>query len=1278
MAVGFLYRSKAAIMNYIKSSITFGVLLMLSMASSSMGQNPALVSANNTSTASANGSSGAPRISADGHLIVFESQASDLVANDNNNKSDVFVRNLQTGATTLVSFNSAGTGSGNGDSGSPVISADGRFVAFVSNATNLVAGVSDLNAARDVFIRDLQGGATSLVSVSRTVATRSGSKESFGPAISSDGHFVAFMSVAPNLVANDTNGLVRDVFVRDTQANTTALVSVDHTGAGSAGNTSGSDTSALVITPDGHFVAFESLASNLVASDTNNASDVFVRDLVANTTALVSVNRFNNDSGNGKSYRPVMSADGLFIAFTSDATNLVSNDNNGPFGRDIFLRDMTTATTSLVSVTTAGTSSTSGQSYNPTISADGRLIAFTSMALDLVKNINGNTYPKVYVRDKVTAKTSLVSIDTAGRHGFGSSDNAMISSNGQFIVFVSDGHLAANDTGNVKDVYVRDLRAGATTLLSVSNEDWKSGNYLSQSPVISADGQTVAFQSYASDLVANDDNAATDVFATSTRAGALQFTAYTYSVNEDAGMATITVRRTHGSEGDVSIDYVTKNEVARAGKDYVATSGTLTFADGETRKTFPIKIIDNILNEDNETLFIELTRPTGGGLLGAQSFVRLTIVDNDPTPALSISDVSLTEGDAGRINATFNVTLSAASDRTVSVYFATANGTAVEASDYEATSGRLDFAPGQTSRNINVPVIGDVINEPNENFFVNLKNATNATITKSKGTATINNNDPAPTLSSLKLYPSSVAGGNPSTGIVNLSGPAPSTGAVINLSDNLAATTAPASITIPAGERSKAFTIPTTTVTSSQSGIVTASYGGVDKTAPLTVRPVGVLSVSISPNPVVGGNNATGVVILERSAPGDVVVTLSSTAGAAKVPTSIKVPSGSFSKTFTIPAALVATDQKGILKATANGVTKSVAFTIKAQTSYCTTIGFGAAKNIPVGPTPGPLVAKDFNGDGKQDLAIVNSQDGMGGNTVSVVMGNGLGGFSGRTSYPVGEGPYDITVGDFNGDGKHDLAVANADSNNVSILLGNGNGSFRAATNFPVGEHPAAIEAADFNNDGNQDLAVTNIYSNYISILLGNGAGSFSATLKVTFEQYSYALTQGDFNLDGRTDLAAGHVSVLLGNGAGAFRRSANINTETLSYGLGVGDFNNDGKPDLVIPNSDPGYISLLLGNGRGGFSAPANFTVGGFATEVEAGDINQDGKLDLAVVDYRNGVVVVLPGDGQGGFDDPLKFPVGQVTRAVVLKDFNGDGKLDMAASYHYNLSVRLNSCVK
>jgi hypothetical protein len=345
------------------------------------------------------------------------------------------------GETIRVSVGSAGN-EGNEGSGDPSISSDGRYVAFHSLASNLVP--NDTNFAIDIFVHDRQTGQTTRVSVNS--AGVQGNGDSNWSSISSDGRYVAFESLASNLVPNDTNG-ADDVFVHDRQTGQTMRVSVNSVGV--EGN---NNSNFPYISSDGRYVAFTSLASNLVPNDTNFAPDIFVHDRQTGQTTRVSVNSAGVQ-GNGDSNFPSISSDGRYVAFTSLASNLVPNDTN--FAPDIFVHDRQTGQTTRVSVSSVGVQG-NGDSIRPYISSDGRYVAFTSLASNLVPN-DTNFVPDIFVHDRQTGQTMRVSVNSAGGEGNSESYGSSISSDGRYVAFDSwASNLVPNDTNGTYDVFVHD------------------------------------------------------------------------------------------------------------------------------------------------------------------------------------------------------------------------------------------------------------------------------------------------------------------------------------------------------------------------------------------------------------------------------------------------------------------------------------------------------------------------------------------------------------------------------------------------------------------------------------------------------------------------------------------------------------------------------------------------------------------------------------------------------------------------------------------------------
>ena len=309
------------------------------------------------------------------------------------------------------------------------------------------------------------------------------------------------------------------------------------------------------------------------------------------------------------------------------------------------------------------------------------------------------------------------------------------------------------------------------------------------------------------------------------------------------------------------------------------------------------------------------------------------------------------------------------------------------------------------------------------------------------------------------------------------------------------------------------------------------------------------------------------------------------------------------------------------------GTSNVVFFEVTTATS---SIALSAPRGFDAGSGPQSVAVGDFNGDGKPDLAVVNSYS----NNVSILLGNGDGTFQIHVDYPTGAQPGSVAIGDFNGDGKLDLAVVNSYSNNVSVLLGNGNGTFQPAVSYGTGSGtgPAFVAVGDFNRDGKLDLAVANSNSTYVSVLLGNGDGTFQTAVNYDVGGAPTSIAVGDFNHDGKLDLAVAvpvpgpstYVSMLLGNGDGTFQTAVNYNAPYAPDAVAVGDFNGDGNLDLVVGNRSSN-ISVFLGNGDGTFRTAVNYSAGYNPSSVAVGDFNNDGTLDLAVANSGSSTTVTV-----------------------------------------------------
>jgi Tol biopolymer transport system component len=425
-------------------SLLSAVSLFMILSGAALAADPVIVRVSVSGTGGqSNGDSTEPSISGSGRWVAFASDASNLVPNDTNNSSDIFVRDLVTKTTKLVSVNSSGI-EGNLPSSSPVISADGRWVAFSSYASNLTSG--DLNGVPDIFVHDLSTGATQIVSVSSS--GQLGNARSLSPSISGDGSRVAFQSDASNLISRDDNN-ESDVFVHDRSTGRTELVSQSSSGT-QADTLHDRGSQAAAISANGRAVAFVSAAHNLTPNDVNNSPDVFVRNLISDTTRLASVSSSGAQGTGGFVGTPSLSPGGRRVVFESNDQGLVSGDTTGLDAEDIFLHDLRNGTTQLVSVSSSGQQG-NGASDEPSIRRS--LVVFQSLANNLVAG-DTNTGRNVFVHDLSTGQTRAIDVAPSGELA-AVSFNPSMSANGSHIAFTSyDDDLVPVDTNGFFDVFV--------------------------------------------------------------------------------------------------------------------------------------------------------------------------------------------------------------------------------------------------------------------------------------------------------------------------------------------------------------------------------------------------------------------------------------------------------------------------------------------------------------------------------------------------------------------------------------------------------------------------------------------------------------------------------------------------------------------------------------------------------------------------------------------------------------------------------------------------------
>lgn len=403
---------------------------------------------------------------------------------------------LNAASVKLVSADSQGN-PGNGSSNNPAISANGRYVVYHSDAGNLVAG--DTNNSTDIFHYDRKTGITSRISVA---SQGQGSDSSVDPRINSNGRYVVYSSAATNLVEGDTN--VRyDIFLFDTKTGATGRVSVDSLGVQGNG---GSFTPS--ISANGRYIVYESEANNLVKGDNNLSRDIFLYDRKTGATRIVSVDGQGNP-GNAGSYSARISANGRYVVYHSDAGNLVPGDTNS--APDVFLFDRKTGATTRISVHKSGAQGNGG-SFSGHISANGRWVTYSSDAGNLV---DGDTNAKsdIFLYDRTTGITRLISLDSLGNQGNDGSYSPRISSKGRYVVYASDAsNLVNGDANGFPDVFRFDKKTGITSRISVGSQGNEGTGGGAFSPSISTNGRYVVYESFADNLVAGDVNNTADIF----------------------------------------------------------------------------------------------------------------------------------------------------------------------------------------------------------------------------------------------------------------------------------------------------------------------------------------------------------------------------------------------------------------------------------------------------------------------------------------------------------------------------------------------------------------------------------------------------------------------------------------------------------------------------------------------------------------------------------------------------------------------------------------------
>ena len=942
-----------------------------------------------TSGVPGEGTSGAGNMTADGRYVVFFSISTTLAPEDTDRFFDVFVRDLQSGTTTLESVSSDGT-KGVGSSSWPFITDNGRYITFQSDARNLVAGGT--NGRQHIYVRDREAGTTELVSMS-TAGAQADNLNDIGN-ISGDGRFVVFISYASNLVPGDTNGSP-DVFVRDRQAGTTTRVSVSSSGAQANGSSLWPRISA-----DGRFVAFVSVATNLAGSDANGTvEDIYVHDMQARTTRRVSLSSAGVQA-NSVSTIPSLSSDGQTLAFISFASNLVAGDTNGHW--DVFVRDLRTGVTERVSVSSGGQQGNE-ESGAPYMSPDGRFISFHAVASNLVPG-DTNGFLDVFRHDRMTGTTDLVSISSTGFQANADCDNAAISADGTRVAFYSNAsNLVADDVNGSLDVFVRELAVRGTpppspTLVSftVNPNSVTAGksstgtvtlpdpaplgglvvSLASEDPSVASVPSTItipAGDTSGSFTVSTFLSPKTTFGLSATHADTTLFSLITVG---PPTLSTLSVSPTSVVAGSSSTGTVTLSDVAPSEGAAVSLSASssattvptsITVPAGATSATFAIStgavtattasVISGFYGvARTATLTVNPTAPPA-----TPTAPSLISPVNDATPAQPVtfdwSDVANAASYEIQIDNTSTIASPFVASAVVTVSQATIGGVPAQRLWWRvrARNSTGVFGPFSTTRRF-----------------------------------TPGGAPAAAALSAVTVNPASVVGGTGSSGTVTLSAAAPSGGAVVALtSSNTGAATVPTSVTVAAGATSASFAVATATVTGSTSATLTASYNAISRMTTLTVTPqppaASLQSLTLNPPSVTGGTMWQGTVTLTAAAPtGGAAVTLtSSNTGVAVVPGSVSVAAGATSATFAATTSAVNASTPVTITAAHKDLTRTATLTVNPQaqgaTLTVTAAGRGGENvfsnpsglNVAVGSTG----SGTFAGGTRITLSISNGRD---------------------------------------------------------------------------------------------------------------------------------------------------------------------------------------------------------------------------------------------------------------------------------------------------------------
>ncbi|MGB7923587.1 MAG: Calx-beta domain-containing protein [Pyrinomonadaceae bacterium] len=717
----------------------------------------------------------------------------------------------------------------------------------------------------------------------------------------------------------------------------------------------------------------------------------------------------------------------------------------------------------------------------------------------------------------------------------------------------------------------------------------------------------------------------------------LQFSAATYDVNENTAQATVTVTRTGAHDTVASVNYASADGSATggascgAGVDYETTSGTLNFAIGEVSKSFNVPVCDDLIFEGDETVNLSLDTPTGTGVtLGSPVAATLTIHDNEGTPSLSVNDVTFTGADS-RVGAGFTVTLSHASNMTVTVHYATSDDTAVAGQDYTAANDTLTFAPGDTMKVIPITILADNVNEPSETFFIDLDTPTNATILDGHGVGTIPNDDQQPTISIDDV----TFNGTDSRGVfgftVSLSNPSSSTVTVhYATSDDTAVagqdyTATSGTLTFDPGDTMR--TVAVTILADNINEPTETFFVDLDTPTNATIldgHGVGTIpnddavpSMSINDVSVSEGDSEdllTFTVTLSNPSSQAISAQFTATNGTATSPGDYLLPNGTVNFKPNQTSTTVTAQIVGDILDEANE-TFSVVLSSPSGASILDATGIGTIIDD-------DLNTGDFDGDGKNDLSVFRPNDDGAGHGRWYILGSSDGAV---TQEYFGDSTDIIVSADYNGDGKKEIAIFRSATGDWYIS----HGSAQNFTQIHWGQNGDIPVPGDYDYDGKADLAVFRPGTT-IWYILKSSDGQFIA------QQWGLPTDRpvpSDYDADGKVDIAVFRPS----DGYWYILLSSSNQLLAVQWGLGTdklvpADYDLDGKTDVAVWRPSDGTWYILRSSNGQLLGVPWG-TMGDIPV---AGDYDGDGKADLTIWRPSTGDYHILESSGNGFVNSP------------------------------------------